>query len=79
MPTLRYTLARVSLLASALLLSYAIGLRGIWLWVVAFLGSGAASYVMLRNQREAMGRSVEGMLSAINDRIDASSRKEDVD
>ena len=79
MPTLRYTLSRVSLLVSAVMLSYALGLRGIVLWVVAFIGSGVASYFMLGKQRDAMGRSVEGMLSAINDRIDQSSRKEDVD
>jgi hypothetical protein len=64
---------------SAVLLTYALGLRGIVMWIVAFIGSGVASYFMLGKQRDEMGRSVESMLSAINDRIDQSSRKEDID
>jgi hypothetical protein len=76
---LRYTAERLLLLAGAAGLCYALGLRDIALWVVAVLGSGAASFVLLNRQRDAMAVVVERSLNRVNERIDAATRKEDVD
>ena len=76
---LRYTAERLLLLLAAAGLCYALGLRDIMLWVVALLGSGAVSYVLLDRQRDAMAATVERSLNRVNDRIDAATRKEDVD
>jgi hypothetical protein len=78
-PSLRYTLARLLLLAVAVALFALMGLRGITLWVAAFLGSGAASLLLLSKQRDEMGRGVEQMLNRVTQRIDDATRKEDVD
>ena len=76
---LRYTATRLLLLAGAAGLSYALGLRGVLLWTVAILGSGAVSFVLLDRQRDAMAVGVERALNRVNERIDEATRKEDVD
>jgi cytochrome c biogenesis protein CcdA len=76
---LSYTLARLGLLALALGLGYVAGLRGPLLIVMAFLGSGIVSFFMLNKQRSHMGGKIAGYFQSINERIDANTRKEDVD
>ncbi len=76
---LSYTLARLGLLVLALGLGYVAGLRGPLLLVLAFLGSGVISFFMLNKQRSNMGGKVAGFFTSINNRIDANTRKEDVD
>lgn len=74
-----YTLARFGLLAATLVVGYIAGLRGLWLYVGAFIGSGALSLVLLDRQRNAMGNKVTGYFEKLNDKIDESARKEDID
>jgi len=76
---LTYTLARIALLGVVFGLGYLAGLRDITLLVMAFLGSGLLSFVVLNRQRDAFGGRVAGYFSRINDRIEANTRKEDVD
>ena len=78
-PLLRYTLARMSLFAAAVAVGALAGLRGVWLWVTAILVSGVASWFLLSQLRDQVGNRVERRLAAINERIDANTRKEDVD
>ena len=78
-PVLTYTLARIALLAVVYGIGYLAGLRDITLLVMAFLGSGLLSLVVLNRQREAFGGRVAGFFAGINDRIEANTRKEDVD
>jgi hypothetical protein len=47
--------------------------------ILAFLGSGIISFFMLGKQRSSMGGKVAGYFQSINERIDANTRKEDVD
>lgn len=76
---LAYTIARFGLLAAALVVGYVSGLRGLWLYAGAFIGSGVLSLVLLDRQRNAMGNKVTGYFDKLNDKIDASASKEDVD
>jgi hypothetical protein len=76
---LSYTLARLGLLALALGLGYVAGLRGPLLLVMAFLGSGVISFFLLNKQRSNLGGKIAGYFQGINERIDAKTRKEDVD
>lgn len=74
-----YTLARFGLLAATLTVGYLAGLHGLWLLVSAFIGSGALSLIMLDRQRNAMGQKVNNYFSKLNEKIDASASKEDID
>lgn len=76
---LKYTLARFGLLVATFGLAWLAGLRGIWLYVLAFLGSGVISLLVLDSQRASMGGSVTNFFTRINDKIDANTRKEDID
>lgn len=76
---LSYTLARLGLLALALGLGYLAGMRGPMLFIMGFLGSGVISFFMLNKQRTSMGNKVAGFFRSINERIDANTRKEDID
>jgi hypothetical protein len=78
-PTLIYTLSRIGLLGVCLGLGYLANLRGAILLVAAFLGSGLLSFMLLTKQRSAMGNKIGGVLSTINNRIEANSSKEDID
>jgi hypothetical protein len=77
--TLNYTFARIGLLVVAYGLGYLAGLRSIILIIAAFLGSSLISFFVLNKQRNAMGQGVNNYFSRINDKIDASTKKEDVD
>lgn len=76
---LTYTLARLALLAVVYGVGYLAGLRDLTLLVLAFLGSGLVSLVVLNHQRDALGSGVTRFFTRINDKIDASTAKEDVD
>jgi hypothetical protein len=78
-PALIYTLSRLGLLGLCLGLGYLASLRGIILLLAAFLGSGLLSFVLLTKQRTAMGEKLGGAFSAVNEKIEANTRKEDVD
>jgi len=78
-PVLTYTLARIALLAVVYGIGYLAGLRDITLLVMAFLGSGLLSLVVLNRQRDAFGGRIAGFFARINDRIEENARKEDVD
>lgn len=79
MAFIRYTTLRLAMLLLIGGIAYLIGLRGLLLAVIAFVGSGIISLFVLDRQRDAMGESIGGFFKAINSRIDADSRKEDVD
>ncbi len=74
-----YTGARLGLLVVVGGLAFAVGMRGLLLLLVAFLGSGLLSLFVLRGSRAKFGTDVGGFFRRINDRIDEASRKEDVD
>lgn len=76
---LSYTIARLGLLAVTFGLAWLSGLRGIWLYVLSFLGSGVIALLVLDNQRAAMGGSVTNIFKRISEKIDANTRKEDID
>lgn len=75
-----YTTMRLLMfLAVWLLLQLLTPLRGLWALVLALLVSGAISFFLLNRQRDAMSGVVAGFFGRINDRIDASTRAEDID
>jgi hypothetical protein len=78
-PFISYTLARIVLLAIFLGLGYLFGLRGPMLLILGFLGSGLASLIILNNQRAQLGGGIANYFSRINAKIDANSRKEDLE
>ena len=79
LPFIRYSLLRLVLLMATGALCYLLGLRGVYLLLVAFLVSGVLSLFMLDRQRDVLGQKVGGIFSGINKRIDASARAEDLD
>lgn len=79
MSLLFYTLLRILMLVSVGGLAYALGMRGILLLIVAFLGSGIISYFVLDRIRNNAGRQLGGFFHRINDRIDTATRAEDDD
>ena len=78
-PFISYTLARLGLLAVTLGICYLIGLRGLLLIIVGFLGSGLISLLLLNSQRSQLGGRISGYFSGINQKLDANTRKEDSD
>jgi len=78
-PTSIYTISRLGLLGLCLALGFLVHLRGIILLVAAFLGSGLLSFVLLNKQRSAMGEKIGSALSSVNEKIEANTRKEDLD
>ena len=54
--TFTYTAARIVLFAVALGLIYLAGARGLLLFALALLVSGAASYILLSRMRDSMAR-----------------------
>jgi cell division protein FtsW (lipid II flippase) len=77
--TLAYTAARIVLFAVAAVLIYLAGARGLLLIGLALLVSGAASYVLLSRQRDAMARALASRLRTFRDRLDQGTRAEDTD
>lgn len=78
-PFISYTLARLGLLAVTLGIGYLFGLRGPVLIIVGFLVSGLISLVLLDSQRSQLGGRISGYFSRINQKLDANTRKEDID
>lgn len=79
MAFLRYTTLRLALLIIVGGIAFTLGMRGLPLAIVAFIGSGLASFVILDRQRDELGKSVGGLFQRISARIDADTRKEDLD
>ena len=78
-PFISYTLARLGLLAITLGIGYLFGLRGPLLIILGFLGSGLLSLVILNSQRSQLGGQISGYFTRINQKLDANTRKEDID
>ena len=77
--TFAYTTARILLFAAATGLCYLAGARGLLLLGLALLVSGAASYILLTRQRDAMAGALSRRLGSVRDRLDAGTRAEDQD
>jgi Protein of unknown function (DUF4229) len=77
--TLAYTTARILLFVAATGLVYLAGARGLLLLGLALVISGAASYILLSRQRDAMAGVLGRRLSTFRSRIDAGTRAEDDD
>ena len=77
--TIAYTAARILLFVAAAGLIYLAGARGLLLIGLALLVSGAASYILLTRQRDAMAGALSRRLGAFRDRLDAGTRAEDQD
>ena len=56
---LRYYGIRIGLFAAAVAILMAVGLRGLWCIVLAFVLSGVISYPLARTQRQSMVNAVE--------------------
>lgn len=76
---IRYSTLRFAVLLAVGAVGYLLGLRDLPLLLVAFVGSGAISLFLLDRQRDALGSSVGGVFTRLNQRIDASARAEDVE
>jgi Mn2+/Fe2+ NRAMP family transporter len=75
--TLAYTGARVLLFAAALGLLYLAGARGLLLFALALLISGAASYILLSRMRDRMAGSISRRIDNVRSRLDEGTRAED--
>jgi hypothetical protein len=75
--TLAYTAARILLFAVAAVLIYLAGARGLLLVGLALLVSGAASYVLLSRQRNAMGAALASRFQAARRRVDGLRQRLD--
>lgn len=76
---LLYTAARIALFAAAAGLLYLAGAGGLLLLGLALLISGAASYVLLSRQRDAMSAAMVRRFRSVRSRLDAGARAEDSD
>jgi hypothetical protein len=86
--TLVYTSARILLfVVSLIVLHFAVGLGGLFLWVLAFAVSMLLSYVLLASQRDAMSGAITARLEhrrqrsggGLRARLEAGARMEDED
>jgi hypothetical protein len=77
--TVAYTTARILLFVAAAGLLYLVGARGLLLLGLALLVSGAASYILLSRQRDAMAGALSRRLGSFRDRLDTGARVEDKD
>jgi hypothetical protein len=64
-----YTCARILLLVAALELLHLAGIGGIALFLLAFVISGLASYVLLSRQRDAMSSAASKRLSRVSGKV----------
>jgi hypothetical protein len=76
-PVLRYTLARLAILAAVAAVLYILGARGLLLLVFAFLVSGLIAMVALKNTREGAAYGITSAIRSANAKIDAGSAAED--
>ncbi len=72
-----YTGLRLAMFAVVLVLLWLVGARGLLLLALAVLVSGIISVVLLSGQRDALSSSLVTRWRSINDRLDASARRED--
>jgi hypothetical protein len=77
--TIAYTAARILLFAVAAGLLYLAGAKGLLLLGLALVISGAASYILLSRQRDAMSGALMNRLKTVRSRIDSGARAEDDD
>ncbi len=77
--TFAYTTARILLFVAATGLIYLAGARGLLLLGLALLVSGAASYILLSRQRDAMAGALTKRLGSVRSRLNAGARAEDKD
>ena len=77
--TFAYTTARILLFVAATGLIYLAGARGLLLLGLALLVSGAACYILLSRQRDAMAGALSRRLTSFRSRLDAGARVEDKD
>ena len=75
--TFAYTAARILLFAVALGLIYLAGARGLLLFALALLVSGAASYILLSRMRDNMAGSISRRIDSVRSRIDQGASVED--
>jgi Mn2+/Fe2+ NRAMP family transporter len=75
--TLAYTTARILLFVAATGLFYLAGARGLLLFGLALLVSGAASYIVLSRQRDAMSGALVNRFRTLRSRIDEGAKAED--
>ena len=74
---LRYTLLRLLLLLACAAVLWVVGLRGLWLGLVAVLLSGIVSAFALARQRDRASAALDSRLRRINERIDVAAAAED--
>jgi hypothetical protein len=77
--TLAYTTARILIFIAAAGLLYLVGLRGLLLLGLALLASGAASYVLLSRQRDAMAGILLQRVRRVRQQLDDGAQAEDGD
>ena len=75
--TFAYTTARILLFVAAVGLIYLAGARGLLLLGLALLVSGAASYILLSRQRDAMSGALVNRFRTLRARIDEGAKAED--
>jgi Mn2+/Fe2+ NRAMP family transporter len=75
--TFAYTAARILLFAVALGLIYLAGARGLLLFALALLVSGAASYILLSRMRDSMAGAISRRIDSVRSRIDEGAGVED--
>ncbi|HKA95749.1 MAG TPA: DUF4229 domain-containing protein [Streptosporangiaceae bacterium] len=75
--TLAYTAARILLFVAAVGLIYLAGARGLLLFGLALVVSGAASYILLSRQRDAMSGALMNRFRSLRGRIDEGAKAED--
>lgn len=80
-----YTALRVGLFVGAFCIVFGVwflvadSVNVLWVFVIAFLVSGLASYVLLERQRNALGVHVENRAKRISTRYEEMRTKEDDD
>lgn len=77
--TFAYTTARILLFVGATGLFYLAGARGLLLLALALVVSGAASYIVLSRQRDAMSGALVNRFRTLRSRIDEGAKAEDED
>ena len=75
--TFAYTTARILLFVAAVGLIYLAGARGLLLLALALVVSGAASYILLSRQRDAMSGALVNRFRTLRTRIDEGAKAED--
>ncbi|HVK30341.1 MAG TPA: DUF4229 domain-containing protein [Nocardioides sp.] len=80
-----YTALRVGLFVGAFCIVFGVwflvadSVNVLWVFVIAFLVSGAASYVLLERQRSAFAAKVEDRAGRITEKYEEMRSKEDDD